>query len=178
MKKNIYFIDIEASSLSWDSYPIEISWGTNFDDIKNFLISPEFIPEWNDWDDNAQKIHGIKRNELIKNGENPFTVCNEIINELSNQDVYSDNPCHDAMWLYNLFKSCKVDAPPINVLNIDSLLIQLVCPNKKDRIKGLLNILELKSMARGIVNGRHRADIDVNYLIQLTTLAKQMEFQV
>jgi len=56
------FLDIEASSLSNSSYPIEIAWSDENENIESYLINPELIEEWTDWDFYSEhEIHGISR---------------------------------------------------------------------------------------------------------------------
>ncbi|MEH6628750.1 MAG: hypothetical protein V7739_20100 [Motiliproteus sp.] len=53
-------VDIEASGLSPDSYPIEIAWvDTRTDACDAFLINPETACcDWDYWNYDAEKIHG------------------------------------------------------------------------------------------------------------------------
>jgi hypothetical protein len=169
---NHFFLDFEASSLSWESYPIEVAWGNELSNIMSYLISPESIDSWTDWNPESEKIHKINRLELIESGTNPTKVCELIANDLSSNVVYTDNPDWDSLWLRRLFMSCDVILPPIDIRHVDSLLIETVCPDPINRINGLFNILQLKSSSRKMVKGRHRAAVDVEYLINLYKLAK------
>ena len=169
--KNPFFLDFEASSLSWESYPIEVAWGNDKSNIESYLISPESILTWNDWNVESQKIHKISRQELINSGVSPDSVCEHMVKKLSNCVVYTDNPDWEGLWTRALFKSCTKQLPPIDIRHIDSLLIETVCPDTSERINGLFEILQLKSKARKLVKGQHRAAIDVEYLITLYELA-------
>jgi hypothetical protein len=62
------FLDVEASSLSMDSYPIEIAWSDHCGGIESHLINPYGIKEWIDWDYNAQQMHGINRKQCQEEG--------------------------------------------------------------------------------------------------------------
>lgn len=63
------FGDIEASGLDEASYPIEIGWSLPDGRTRSFLIKPE--PEWTHWDEAAEDLHGISREELEKSGLPP-----------------------------------------------------------------------------------------------------------
>lgn len=169
-----YFIDFEASSLSPLSYPIEVAWGKENDTIESFLISPAEILEWNDWSEISQRVHGIQREELIKNGSPPKLVATKLIKALEYKTVYSDNPDYDGMWLKRLIDVTQLNYPPINILHLDSLLIETVCPTVDKRIMNLHKIIELKYLARKSVKMQHRAYYDVEYLITVWKLSKEL----
>jgi hypothetical protein len=167
-----YFIDIEASSLSWNSYPIEVAWGNEKGNIESHLISPKTISHWTDWDPKAQQLHGINRKELLSQGKNPERVCERIAQCLTGREVYSDNPDFDAMWLSQLFDACNRRYPSIDLRHLDTLLISTYVPNPSNRISGLRDILTLKARARQTAPGIHRAAHDVQYLIKVWRLTQ------
>lgn len=68
------FIDFEASSLSPDSYPIEVAWNHSDGSVENHLISPADVSEWTDWSVRLQEVHGLTRRELIERGKSPSWV--------------------------------------------------------------------------------------------------------
>ncbi|MDM8523123.1 hypothetical protein QUF80_07105 [Desulfococcaceae bacterium HSG8] len=162
-----HFIDFEASSLSWHSYPIEVAWNMENGNIESCLISPKHVPEWTDWDPEAQKLHGITRSEILAQGESPSRVCEKIEQALSGKRVYSDNPDFDSMWMMRLFDAVGKSYPNINMLHLDSLLIDTLCPDTSGRIEGFVEILKLKSLTRACMPIQHRAGWDVRYLTEL-----------
>lgn len=165
------FIDFEASSLSFESYPIEIAWGGAVGGIESFLISPEDVLGWSDWSLHSQRIHGLKKKDLLVNGLSPVDVITKVGEKLEGRDVYSDNPDFDGMWFNKLYLGAGIKPPMINLLHIDSLLIETVCPFASNRLEGLQEILHLKVSARNKVAIHHRAYYDVMYLIELWKLA-------
>ena len=167
-----FFIDFEASSLSFDSYPIEVAWGSCLDDVENYLISPESITEWTDWSEESQKIHGIRKTELLEKGESPGFICQKIYDSLDNMHVYSDAPPFDTDWLKKLFDVANMTPPRFVIKDLDELLIaEIVCYN--DDIDDIDEYIErLKKKSRDMVKIRHRANYDVQYLIELWTLCK------
>src|SRR5262245_10381901 len=92
------FLDFEASSLSVNSYPIEVAWSLEDGSIEQHLISPAAFEGWTDWDPKAEQVHGISREELLTNGESPKSVCGRMNSELFGETVYSDAALYDGMW--------------------------------------------------------------------------------
>ena len=165
-----YFIDFEASSLSFDSYPIEVAWSNSKDNIEAYLISPQKISSWTDWSVESQKIHGIHRDELIQNGKDPQFVCERIYATLDNQIVYSDASPFDMDWLKKLYEATNMPLPNFSIRDIDELCIaELACADiGADSIVERLETLKIQ--AKNKVQKRHRATYDVEYLIELNHL--------
>jgi len=81
------FLDIEASSLSMDSYPIEVAWSDNYGTIESHLINPYSVEYWTDWDYNAQQIHGISRKQCREEGISPEKLCHRMKNSIARGEV-------------------------------------------------------------------------------------------
>jgi hypothetical protein len=100
----LWVLDIEASGLSCDSYPIEIaiSNGTN-----NFsaLIQPD--RQWTHWDHGAQHLHQIERTALLSEGQSIDSVCWQLNKLLETSTVYCDCEDWDGFWLHRLFSKSK-----------------------------------------------------------------------
>lgn len=73
--EDILIIDIEASGLDNDSFPIEFAIG-NSEEIKSWLIKP--LASWNHWNINAEKIHGISRGKLEQCGISAHDAAKQI----------------------------------------------------------------------------------------------------
>jgi hypothetical protein len=97
------FLDFEASSLGDDSYPIEVGWVFENGREESHLIRP--APDWTDWDDGAQAIHGIARARLIAEGEPHDTVARRVLDELAAHTVYVSAPSWDGKWLSVLLRA-------------------------------------------------------------------------
>ena len=65
-------IDIEASSLEPESYPIEIAVRFANGESYDSLIKP--TGDWSDWSMTSQQAHGISREELLEHGKDIRTV--------------------------------------------------------------------------------------------------------
>ena len=96
-------LDLEASGFGRGSYPIEIGFvepgGLPFCS----LIQP--APEWSHWDEQAEALHGISRELLLRHGRPREWVADELNRRLAGQTVYSDSWGHDYSWLSKLFDS-------------------------------------------------------------------------
>ena len=166
------FLDFEASSLSLDSYPIEVAWNHEDGSIEDHLISPAHIESWTDWDPEAERIHGIKREEILSRGESPLVICKIMNDQLAGKTVYTDAPQFDGMWLSKLFSAPVNARPEFELRHIDELLVQSICPKAPGRMEGLTKIGALKQEARRQKPSQHRAGWDVEYLVQVWRLAE------
>ena len=100
----VVFIDIEASGLGPDSYPIEIGWALSDDRTESFLIRP--VPEWDHWDECAEDLHGISREQLFAKGVDASKAVRRLENALALPDltIVSDAASQDEFWLDRLFE--------------------------------------------------------------------------
>ncbi len=166
------FLDLEASSLSWNSYPIEIAWGNSLDNIENYLISPKNIKEWTDWSGDSEGLHGISRAMLMEKGVEPSVICSKFQQASQGCEVYTNNPCWDAMWLHKLFYFAGQDIPSVDIKHSDELFSKTLCTSTEKRLEGLYFCLKLKRRVSDEMRNRHRASVDVEYLIRTYNLAK------
>lgn len=117
---DIVIIDIEASGLHFDSYPIEVAVKTKRT-TQSWLIKPE--PSWTYWCSVAEGIHGITREYLEKNGVGAQEVAIEINEFLSHENglVYSDAVDWDSDWINTLYKAA--DEPQLfHILSVYDLI--------------------------------------------------------
>ena len=99
------FLDIEASSLSNTSYPIEIAWSDGQGNIESYLINPNPIGEWTDWDYYAQhEIHGISRAMCSEKGIHPEQMCDLMSQSIKVREaIYADGGKFDENWIDVLY---------------------------------------------------------------------------
>ena len=166
------FLDFEASSLSPQSYPIELAWSLEDGSVESHLISPRGIETWTDWDPEAERIHGIPRDLLLAQGQPPSMVCGFANKQLSGKTVYCDAPSFDGMWLAKLFSICRDVYPGFELKHIDDLLVAMISPEVSGRTRALARVPSLKLEARKRKPQRHRAAWDVEYLVQLWQRAR------
>ncbi|BCO31152.1 hypothetical protein TspCOW1_12550 [Thiohalobacter sp. COW1] len=157
------FLDIEASSLGRDSYPIEIAWSYPNGEVEAHLIDPYHILDWTDWDPAAQAVHGLSRRYLSEHGADPKLVAGRIQAVLAGQPVYSDAPDYDQGWLETLFGDALGVRSPVRLHPIWALW-----PDARGE-----RLHELYDAAWADVEGQpHRAGIDVRHRLAWYLRAK------
>ncbi|MFK7859188.1 MAG: hypothetical protein AB8B64_10215 [Granulosicoccus sp.] len=102
----IIIVDIEASGLQADSYPIEVGVALADGGRHSMLIRPE--PDWIHWDKDAEQIHGITRKTLCQHGRPIEEVAHRINTLLNAQQTYSDGWVVDKPWLTRLFSAARI----------------------------------------------------------------------
>lgn len=104
---NPIIIDIEASGFGGTSYPIEV--GVALDDNSKFctLISP--APDWEHWDNEAEKVHRIGRELLHTHGRPVREVAQRLNDLLEGRTLYTDGWVVDHAWLVTLFHRAGLD---------------------------------------------------------------------
>ena len=99
-------IDLEASGFGRGSYPIEVGVALEDGTVHAMLITP--ANGWDHWDEKAEKIHGITREQLKKNGK-PVREVAIFLNDLcGGQILYSDAWSFDSSWLGRLFDEAEI----------------------------------------------------------------------
>jgi hypothetical protein len=100
-------LDLEASSLTEDGYPIEVAFvlgiGPNITAQFATLIRPR--SSWRaqrGWDKRSQAVHGIAYNELA-DGMDADAVCDILSRSLADRSVYVDGGSYDTFWLEKLY---------------------------------------------------------------------------
>jgi len=109
-------IDFEASCLPeyGQSYPIEVAVARIDGRSRAWLIKPS--PKWEywDWSEEAEKLHGISREMLQKNGQAPEVVLAEMAQFVSDCNVYADADL-DEYWLETLCMAAGQNRVPFPV---------------------------------------------------------------
>lgn len=101
-----YFIDLEASGIALDSYPIEVAVVFPGGEYQT-LIQPASY--WDHWSYDAQDMHGLSREQLILEGTPPLAVAQEINCLFDGKTLCSDNPA-DCFWLDVLYEAAGIEA--------------------------------------------------------------------
>jgi len=99
-------IDLEASGFGRGSYPIEVGYALEDRQVKSYLIKP--APSWLHWSEDAEKIHGIPRDLLLKEGLTPREIALKMNDELRGKILYSDAWSYDSSWLGRLFDEAEL----------------------------------------------------------------------
>lgn len=106
------FLDNEASSLNVDSYPIEIAWVWESGKSESFLIRPE--PDWTDWSEEAEALHGISRDALLREGSPAALVAQRLLAGTENCRIVTDAPAFDRGWLKRLCGVIGTSEPSVH----------------------------------------------------------------
>lgn len=108
-------LDFEASCLPAPgaSFPIEVGVAyIDTDEVRSWLIKP--ITRWREkgvWDPAAEKLHGITREQLERDGLPVDVVCSELTATIAGHCVLSDNVGADDGWLSILFAAVGQEVP-------------------------------------------------------------------
>lgn len=100
------FIDVEASGFGAGSYPIEVGFVLESGKCFCSLIRPE--SGWTHWDLNAEKIHKIKRDQLLQHGRYVTDIAGYLNLHLRDLDVYTDAWGHDSAWINRIFDATGI----------------------------------------------------------------------
>lgn len=155
------FLDFEASSLSHNSYPIEVAWSDEQGQLQSYLIKPE--DDWTDWDSFAeQAIHHISRVQLHNEGHSAEFVAAKMRQQLSGKMVYVADPTFDQMWCEKLFNSQGDSATiPFRFAGFQEALLRHF--DVKD-LPDETQLIAIQTEIRNAIGSRHRAAADVQYL--------------
>ncbi|WP_461421998.1 hypothetical protein [Ketobacter sp.] len=99
-------LDIEASGLGSDSYPIEVGVVMASGREYQALIKP--APEWKHWCKEAEAMHGINCEALETYGLSVHDVCAELNDFCRGETLYSDCWTRDLPWILTLFGQAGV----------------------------------------------------------------------
>jgi DNA polymerase III epsilon subunit-like protein len=145
-------IDLEASGFGRGSYPIEVGVAMEDGTVHAMLITP--ASGWDHWDESAEKIHGITRENLKENGK-PVREVAIFLNELcGGQVLYSDAWSFDSSWLGRLFDEAGI----VQRFRLDTITRLL----SEDELDNWSNVKDETGKVLGLE--LHRAANDVKLL--------------
>ena len=102
-----YIIDVEASGFGSTSYPIEVGLALEPGQRYCTLIKP--ADHWDHWDAQAESVHGISRENLLRKGRPVIEVTEELNQLLENKVVFSDAWGVDNPWIIQLYAAAGID---------------------------------------------------------------------
>jgi hypothetical protein len=111
------FLDFEASSLSHDSYPIEVGWVFEDGAAEAHLIRP--APGWTDWDPRAEALHGLSRARLEAEGEPHEAVARRALAALEAHAVFVSAPSWDGKWMSLLLRTAGLPRHALRLKDSD-----------------------------------------------------------
>ncbi len=153
--KHPFIIDVEASGLGADSYPIEIGVALQPGQRYSCLIAP--APSWQHWDDGAEKLHGISRAKLQASGKPATQVAATLNERLAGLVLFSDGWVVDKPWISRLFRQARMSMT-FHVSPLELILTEPQMALWQDEKRKVIAESDLK---------RHRASVDA-WVIQET----------
>jgi len=170
-RQPMYIIDFEASGLGKESYPIEVAWGDARNSVTSFLLNPQKMDNWTDWDPRSLEFHHIPREKLIKKGEDPKRIAEIMVKELAGKTLYSDEPRYDKMWKDRLLRDSGYDPELIRIKNLKYFLNKMIkATSPKMKFTDLLEEFSAKTKIP------HRAGADVSWLFEFVDFVKNTVF--
>jgi len=163
------FLDCEASSLSRESYPIEIAWSMCDGSIESYLINVEHYPaDYIDWEIGAERVHGLSREYLEKTGKHPLIVAKKLCVALGGKRVITSAPEFDGFWVKRLFDAVGLKCD-IDFGHIENVLDDLIPEQLKNDQVYVSKLYKTARKECGLPP--HRASHDVAFLIKLYQIA-------
>ncbi len=159
----IAFVDCEASSLGSGSFITEIGWAVVQPAERRVhtgacLIRP--LSRWlrvsNGWDPASEKLTGISRELLERDGISPFDAATCFLSDAGDRLLFSDDPAFDQFWLDQLFEAADVDLAGRMLGDAKKLIAEAAAIHRDP--KGAL--AEAEKAASLQVTTRHRAQAD------------------
>ena len=141
----LVFLDFEASSLSKESYPIEVAWAFEDGRSEAHLIRP--APGWVEWDARAEAIHHIPREELVAHGAPCEIVARRMIEVLAGHDLRASAPSWDGKWLSALLRAAGLPRHALRLKDSDDAFIETAA----DILRGVMPETELAEAAGDLV---------------------------
>ncbi|RDE05658.1 transcriptional regulator [Sphingomonas aracearum] len=118
------FLDFEASSLSDDSYPVEVAWVFEDGRAESHLIAP--AEGWTDWDEASEAIHRISRATLASEGTPHGQVARRMVDTLAGHDLFASAPSWDGKWLSALLRAAGLPRHALRLRDTDVALTDTV----------------------------------------------------
>ena len=161
------WIDVEASGLSPESYPIEVGWSDLDGNSDSILIKP--LATWTDWDPSAVALHGISREQLAAEGAPVGEAAARIAAVTAGRVVLSDCTIWDMAWLSRLFVAAGRKHVPFRLEGA----LEAVRSIAAQRRIGAIGGIEAEFAAQQIAPITHRAADDARHWATLTRLVAQ-----
>lgn len=150
----IAFLDFEASSLSDDSYPVEVAWIFEDGRSESHVICP--MTGWTDWDPAAEAIHGISREQLLAEGASPHDVASRLLDQLTGHSLYATAPSWDGKWLSVLLRAAELPRHALRLRDSDEAHLE-AARNLAASPEEAASILDRVRRAQRDVQSEHRA---------------------
>ena len=155
------FMDFEASSLAKAGYPIEVGWVFEDGTSEGHLICP--APGWTDWDERAEAVHHISREELRRDGVPHDRIAQRMVEVLTGHDLFASAPSWDGKWMSALMRAAGLPRHALRLRDTEEaqresaaeLLRDVIVPAHLEMMVG--NVVALASVRFRDGPVRHRA---------------------
>lgn len=104
-----FSLDIEASGLQSQSFPLQIAWCDSRGQSRCYLLQPSDSWDLESWDENAETLHGISLIHAQQNGIACEDVAKELNAHLQSMTVVSDGEAFDSNWLSMTFAAAGIE---------------------------------------------------------------------
>ncbi|MBS0220174.1 MAG: hypothetical protein JSR91_05470 [Proteobacteria bacterium] len=152
-------IDFEASCLPWHgrSYPIEVGIANGDGTARSWLIRPAVQWERWTWTEEAEALHGLKRERLLAEGRSVGSVASELTRATAGYHLIADSELDD-YWMRTLMAAAGFSQAPA-VGHIVNLIGQLDLG--EEEIRACVDLVDRQALPR------HRAGADACWLAAL-----------
>ena len=138
----IVFLDMEASSLAPDSWPVEVglAWVTGGRvEVRSSLVRPEFYWSLRAWSRVSARVHGVALDELRRAPPAP-QVARWAAGIVGDATLVSDAPEWDLRWLARLYETAEGLRVP-RVVDFDALVASRLTLAQSTRVHAALDQL-------------------------------------
>lgn len=161
--RDILFIDFEASSLSMNSFPIEvgIAW-IDAGKIESWssLIQPDRSWQVGDWSTASASVHKIPQ-DMVLEALPARDVAITVLSKIKGKHLVSDNPQFERFWMNKLLST--IDAASPFIFNFE-LIAASACKNNPHALDNVYEKLarikaphragpDAERLARGVLRG-------------------------
>jgi len=151
------FLDFEASSLSKQSYPIEVGWMHEDGTGEAHFIRP--ARDWTEWDVSAEAVHHISRQMLATEGEPHRQVCTRMLALFETGTVLASAPSWDGHWLSMLLRASGLPRHLHRLQDTEVAFLEAARAKTADETQAAAMIASARAKIDAQVAG-HRAEAD------------------
>jgi hypothetical protein len=177
MTNNIFnpvLLHAYPSNSGTPAFAIEIYWTSALVDNSNgYLVNPLKIAKWQGWFDEYMKKHDVRIEDLIEYGTEPSVICQNMNEELTGKDVFTDQIERTAYLLEQIFAVTDEQQMDFNLKPLDELLQAQLKSRESASFMVDKNIEELKEIARNGVHQVRGGAFEMVYLKSLWKLVLQ-----
>lgn len=158
MANDLLVIDIKASGLCDQSYPISIGVAGAEDQRWSWLIYP--LETWHGWSHESESEHGITRDKLLEEGRDGFIICKEMNAIFKGLKLVASTSFVIGL-LTKIFKDLSI------IMSFEVLEIETLCRADRTEKKGFSTFIYAEQADSTFVAGRLRDKLVSNGFVQI-----------